>query len=1091
MVFYILKILLLFCFSLTISWFYYLVFSFHLENFDWYFPYIIFIFVIYAWIKFLQVSSWNKNISFTPFTILCYFFLHLFLLSCLFFHFNDKQVSDWIILFFKILSFSFFPIIIVFTTTAFWKKFIWAIFTRFFKNSFLFDKEQSVFRFILSLGFWFFIFIFLLTILWILWFYNLFSVFFLLLFFLALSYKEFFSFLEGFFNYKIFLPNHDFKSKNFINKISLPLVSSEFLFILASLVISVNLINIVRPMPIGWDDLGVYMNHPRILAWAWEFLPLGSMFSWETFTWIWYMFNSATQAFFLNNIWGVISFIVLTLIFSDLFKSNKKSLINIPLLLSTTFISMPMVIFQQAKDMKLDIGLFFISVVAVYCLYKIILNRHNEQKKDEKTILWWGLLIVFLIWALCWFAFSIKVTSLILISSLIWVLFYSRLWILGFLWYLSLFFGIFTKAWLWDYMNVVYPKDDLELRNKFFYFCIVLWFSFLAFSLRNNFKFIKKILLEFSIFIFWILIALIPWFWKNISEGYPNISVSTIISWKADRFIPDYSKLYSKNELESIEKNKISKNVTSSWVSSNEDFWRYFWYEKWINNYMKLPWNLTMQVNQRGEFTDIWFLFLALLPGILIFLPFKNNYFYIWILLLLFLEILVFIVPNTSIFFTNLFNNINLPEGYLFIFSCFLLPVVFFIFGLKKNESFIQLFKINLVFSSFYVFLWSIAAFWIVWYGIVMYFSFLLMIWVWLYYISSYEENYDFKNLFIKFSGSVIVFFIFIIYFFNSVFPHSFANLKNANYPYYKSNKITSDEGVFLYKKDYISILFELNIRKDKRKELILNSIESPEIKKLIKKQNSFDIKEVVSLLKTIESWKNIPIQTKSLAKRSKLKLYSSILSPSSEFINKEKIYRIGTFLKYFIVENNNRLLEDNLIFNYDSYIYDENSIENTVYRMKKIWFKYLLVDLNAATIDKDSRRNLTRRYENLLKTFTSDKLELIDTDSICLKIALEDYNNSSKTDEDLKNYIYLAWVNYNNFSWEKLLVSRNNKILNCYNYILKIISKDKISKTNYNYLLSLKNYINTNKISNKEDLYKLLSWNINQWFKVLFKIKD
>jgi hypothetical protein len=32
--------------------------------------------------------------------------------------------------------------------------------------------------------------------------------------------------------------------------------------------LSVNLINIVRPMPIGWDDLGVYMNFPQMMAMA-------------------------------------------------------------------------------------------------------------------------------------------------------------------------------------------------------------------------------------------------------------------------------------------------------------------------------------------------------------------------------------------------------------------------------------------------------------------------------------------------------------------------------------------------------------------------------------------------------------------------------------------------------------------------------------------------------------------------------------------------------------------------------------------------------------------------------------------------------
>ncbi len=39
------------------------------------------------------------------------------------------------------------------------------------------------------------------------------------------------------------------------------------LFVLALMIFfSSNIISILRPMPIGWDDLGVYMNYPRLIA---------------------------------------------------------------------------------------------------------------------------------------------------------------------------------------------------------------------------------------------------------------------------------------------------------------------------------------------------------------------------------------------------------------------------------------------------------------------------------------------------------------------------------------------------------------------------------------------------------------------------------------------------------------------------------------------------------------------------------------------------------------------------------------------------------------------------------------------------------
>lgn len=44
------------------------------------------------------------------------------------------------------------------------------------------------------------------------------------------------------------------------------ILSAQITFAIFSFVASVSLINAFRPMPIGWDDLGVYMNFPRIMA---------------------------------------------------------------------------------------------------------------------------------------------------------------------------------------------------------------------------------------------------------------------------------------------------------------------------------------------------------------------------------------------------------------------------------------------------------------------------------------------------------------------------------------------------------------------------------------------------------------------------------------------------------------------------------------------------------------------------------------------------------------------------------------------------------------------------------------------------------
>jgi hypothetical protein len=92
--------------------------------------------------------------------------------------------------------------------------------------------------------------------------------------------------------------------------------------------------------------------------------------------------------------------------------------------------------------------------------------------------------------------------------------------------------------------------------------------------------------------------------------------------------------------------------------------------------------------------------------------------------------------------------------------------------------------------------------------------------------------------------------------------------------------------------------------------------------------------------------------------------------------------------MTYLINENRKRYLDDSLIFTFGDYFYDP-SPEKTIERMKSLGLKYLLVDLNAATIDKDPRHALTDRAEKLLLTMNASNLKLVSTDNFCLEMAI------------------------------------------------------------------------------------------------------
>ncbi len=94
--------------------------------------------------------------------------------------------------------------------------------------------------------------------------------------------------------------------------------------------------------------------------------------------------------------------------------------------------------------------------------------------------------------------------------------------------------------------------------------------------------------------------------------------------------------------------------------------------------------------------------------------------------------------------------------------------------------------------------------------------------------------------------------------------------------------------------------------------------------------------------------------------------------------------------MTYLINENRKRYLDDSLLMTFGDYFYDP-SPEKTIERMQSLKFKYLLIDLNAATIDRDPRHALTDRAEKLLLTMNASNLKLVDTDNFCIELALSE----------------------------------------------------------------------------------------------------
>lgn len=565
---------------------------------------------------------------------------------------------------------------------------------------------------------------------------------------------------------------------------------------------------------------------------------------------------------------------------------------------------------------------------------------------------------------------------------------------------------------------------NVSIEANFFLniFCLIFWTILIIFWWLKTQK-LKKFLKNIFIFLLWVLFSLFPWLSKNIYDSYPDITISKIIKWNPEVIRVDLEKIFTKEEI--LEKNEEkAKRRLEDPVTTNEDLKRYLWYESWILPYIKLPWNLTMQLNQSWKFTEISFVFFALLPLIFIFLPFTNKNFYLFIILFLLFELFLFLNPN--IFTENLKNFlawIEIPFGYFIVFLFIIIPILLINYFLPKKEKFF-IFRLNLFFSAIYIFLWSISSFWVVWYWITMYFCLLFMIWFCAKYIIEIKEN-DNSNE--KFFWSLVFFLVFFSFLILTTIPHTISNFQIKSYLDYKTWNKSSLADSFDLHSGYEKIFFELNIKDSMKKDFINEKIDK-EILKIEFSKTEKNISEIVDFLKDLEEKWDLQ------AKKSLENIYNWILYPALKYQNPEKIFRLWTFMKYYISKNQERVFEDSLVFYFYDYIFDEND-DKTWENFKKLWFKYLVLDLWTATIDNSKIHWLTKRYEALLSALKSEKLELIATDSICLRFATEL--------GDKEKFFKISSISYDSYDekWNK--ISRTEKLIWCAEEIHNFLKED------------------------------------------------
>jgi 4-amino-4-deoxy-L-arabinose transferase-like glycosyltransferase len=119
------------------------------------------------------------------------------------------------------------------------------------------------------------------------------------------------------------------------------------------------------------------------------------MYSWQLITSTGFLFgNNASQAFYINQLGGILAAIGIVSTLSYIFaEKDKKSLLSLPVLFAALYYVMPMTVFQQAKDMKLDPAYLFFAVSGFMLIFSLRETLVKNTRDALKIVALAGLIV--------------------------------------------------------------------------------------------------------------------------------------------------------------------------------------------------------------------------------------------------------------------------------------------------------------------------------------------------------------------------------------------------------------------------------------------------------------------------------------------------------------------------------------------------------------------------------------------------------------------------------------------------------------------------------------------------------------------------
>lgn len=420
--------------------------------------------------------------------------------------------------------------------------------------------------------------------------------------------------------------------------------------------LALNFLSVVRPFPIGWDDLGSYLNRPRLLVSYGHFIHSMAPFDWAYLTSLGFLLFGydtafgATASMLIN--WSAGLLALLAVVLAARGTLGKRA----GLLAALLYYSLPLVGHFSFADMKIDNAVFFFGVMATYVVFEAVLPSAEETEGTEETeeteeidprqpssvssvssasspkSPTLSLLLLGGIFA--GMAFATKPTAVMVIMALLAVL-------AGVLLHWSAFVGAVAGAFFVFSFQGIFSIDEILGRiagvgtapttaastaaTIFIVLCLAIAAGCVGYALYARRRPLDVTLKAIAMFVAGLAIAVGPWLLHNnilrgniiptLELGAPN-TLSPTIAPRPNQAVEDYGQPIKRLPPE-LAVNTDSPFCTST--GSREELDRYWGYSNGLGHYLTLPWRSVMNIDSVGYYVTmvpalLLFPFVLLLP---------------------------------------------------------------------------------------------------------------------------------------------------------------------------------------------------------------------------------------------------------------------------------------------------------------------------------------------------------------------------------------------------------------------------------------------------------------------------------------------